>query len=50
MTLAHRIIDADDASCLYSDGHVVLVWMNPATGKSAPLPDSIRAVTHESTS
>ena len=50
MTLAHRIIDANDASCLYSDGHVVMVWMNPATGKSAPLPASIRAIAHESDS
>jgi len=48
MTIAHRIIDADDASCLYSDGHVVMVWMNPTTGKSVALPDSIRAVAHES--
>ena len=50
MTLAHRIIDANDAGCLYSDGHVVMVWMNPATGKSAPLPASIRAIAHESSS
>ena len=48
ITLAHRIIDADHASCLYSDGHVVMVWMNPATGKSAALPASIRAAAHES--
>ena len=43
ITMAHRIIDANDASCLYSDGHVVMVWMNPATGKSAALPASVRA-------
>ena len=48
ITMAHRIIDADDASCLYSDGHVVMVWMNPATGKSTALPDSIRAAAAES--
>jgi acyl-CoA thioester hydrolase len=48
MTLAHRIVDADDASCLYCDGHVVMVWMNPASGKSAPLPASIRAAARES--
>jgi len=50
MTIAHRIVDAADASCLYSDGHVVMVWMNPASGKSAPLPASIRAAAHESAS
>ncbi|MEO6800232.1 MAG: thioesterase family protein [Rhodanobacter sp.] len=43
MTIAHRMVDAGDASCLYSDGHVVMVWMDPATGKSAPLPASVRA-------
>ena len=42
ITLAHRIVDANDANCLYSDGHVVMVWMSPATGKSTALPDSIR--------
>jgi Predicted thioesterase len=42
MTIAHRIVDADDADRLYSDGQVVLVWMNPASGKSVPLPDAIR--------
>ncbi|WP_158886363.1 thioesterase family protein [Rhodanobacter sp. L36] len=42
MTVAHRIVDASDASCLYSDGHVVMVWMNPATGKPVPLPAAIR--------
>jgi acyl-CoA thioester hydrolase len=42
ITLAHRILDADDATRLYSDGNVVLVWMNPTTGKPVALPDSIR--------
>ncbi|OOG60131.1 thioesterase family protein [Rhodanobacter sp. C03] len=43
MTIAHRIVDADDANRLYSDGHVVMVWMNPATGKPVSLPATIRA-------
>ncbi|GAB2542718.1 acyl-CoA thioesterase [Rhodanobacter koreensis] len=42
MTLAHRIVDADDASRLYCDGYVVLVWMNPMTGKPVTLPAAIR--------
>lgn len=42
ITLAHRIVDADDGERLYCDGHVVLVWMNPATGKPVPLPQAIR--------
>jgi len=43
LTVAHRIVDAADPGRLYCDGHVVLVWMNPTTGKSVPLPTSIRA-------
>lgn len=41
--LAHRIVSAGDANCLYCDGHVVMVWVDPATGQPAPLPASIRA-------
>ncbi|KRE89619.1 thioesterase [Frateuria sp. Soil773] len=42
MTIAHRIVDAGDADHLYSDGHVVMVWMNPATGTAVALPEAIR--------
>lgn len=42
ITLAHRIVDAADPACLYSDGDVVLVWMNPESGKAVPLPQAIR--------
>jgi acyl-CoA thioester hydrolase len=42
LTLGHRIVDAADASRLYCDGRVVMVWMNPATGKPVPLPPTIR--------
>jgi len=42
MTVGHRIVDAEDPMRLYSDGHVVMVWMNPATGKPVPLPQAIR--------
>ncbi|MEO7051205.1 MAG: thioesterase family protein [Rhodanobacter sp.] len=49
ITIAHRIVDAADANCLYSDGHVVMVWMNPASGKSATLPDSIRVAAQSAT-
>lgn len=42
ITLAHRIVDAEHADQLYCDGQVVLVWMNPATGKPVPLPQAIR--------
>jgi acyl-CoA thioester hydrolase len=42
MTIGHRIVDAADANRLYSDGHVVMVWMNPDTGTPVPLPQAIR--------
>jgi len=41
-TMSHRIVDADDPSTLYSDGHVVMVWISRATGKSVELPAVIR--------
>lgn len=42
ITISHRIVDAVDAQRIYSDGHVVMVWMNPQTGKPVPLPQAIR--------
>jgi len=43
VTIAHRIVDARDASVLHMDGNVVMVWIDPATGKSTALPEAIRA-------
>jgi len=43
ITIAHRIVDTADGNTLYCDGNVVMVWMDPATGKSVPLPQVIRA-------
>src|SRR5260221_7097427 len=42
-TLGHRILSAKDASVLYCDGHVVMVWFDSRTQKSAPLPECVRA-------
>ena len=42
-TLGHRIGSAKDASVLYADGHVVMVWFDKRSGKSAPLPECVRA-------
>lgn len=42
VTIGHRIVSSEDASVLYSDGNVVVVWMDTQTGHSAPLPDAIR--------
>lgn len=43
VTIGHRIVDKDDDRLLYSDGNVVVVWMDTQTGKSAPLPEAIRS-------
>lgn len=43
ITIAHRIVDASNISVLYMDGNVVMVWIDPVTGKSTPLPEAIRA-------
>lgn len=40
LTLAHRIVD--DAGTLYCDGNVVLVWVDPGTGKPVALPEAVR--------
>lgn len=42
VTIAHRIVAQDDPACVYADGEVVMVWIDPASGKSVPLPDAIR--------
>ena len=42
LTVAHRIVDGKDDDCLYSDGNVVLAWMDPTLGKPVPLPQAIR--------
>jgi acyl-CoA thioester hydrolase len=38
LTLSHRIVDAQRPEQLYSDGRSVMVWTEPATGHSIPLP------------
>ncbi|GAB2570012.1 acyl-CoA thioesterase [Dyella jejuensis] len=42
MTIGHRILEATDQDTLYCDGHIVMVWMDPATGKSVALPPAVR--------
>lgn len=42
VTVGHRIVDLKQPDTLYCDGHTVLVWMDPASGKPVPLPDVIR--------
>lgn len=42
ITLSHRIVDAEEPERLYCDGSVTMVWINPASGKSVPLPLALR--------
>ena len=42
MTIGNRIVARNDASVVYADGNVVMVWVDPATGASVPLPQAIR--------
>ncbi|HJR11936.1 MAG TPA: thioesterase family protein [Rhodanobacteraceae bacterium] len=44
MTLGNRIVDRNDHSCVYADGNVVMVWVDPASGASVPLPEAIRQI------
>ncbi|QDW65977.1 acyl-CoA thioesterase [Luteimonas granuli] len=41
VTLGHRIIGADSAT-LHADGHVVMVWIDRASGRPVPLPEAVR--------
>ncbi|MGH8125914.1 MAG: acyl-CoA thioesterase [Rhodanobacteraceae bacterium] len=43
MTIGNRIVDRNDHACVYADGNVVMVWVDPATGAAVPLPSAIRA-------
>jgi YbgC/YbaW family acyl-CoA thioester hydrolase len=42
LTIGHRIVHADDASVLYADGNVVMVWIDKQRGQPSPLPDAVR--------
>lgn len=42
LIMGHRIRSAQDDALLYADGEVVMVWMDPATGRSTPIPDAVR--------
>lgn len=44
MTIGNHIVDRNDHACVYADGNVVMVWIDPATGASVPLPDAIREI------
>lgn len=38
----YRIVDAADAACCYAEGDALIVWADYASGKSTPLPQTLR--------
>jgi acyl-CoA thioester hydrolase len=43
LTMGHRMLASADSTVLYSDGSVVMVWLDTQTGKSVALPEAVRA-------
>jgi acyl-CoA thioester hydrolase len=43
LTVAFTIAATGDASVVHADGESVLVWVDPANGRSVPLPPVVRA-------
>jgi acyl-CoA thioester hydrolase len=42
ITLREEIVDARDHKRIYADGSVVVVWIDPSSNTSVPLPRAIR--------
>lgn len=42
VTIGHRIGSTDERT-LHAEGHVVLVWIDPRSGRPVPLPPAVRA-------
>lgn len=43
VTLGHHIA-SEDGTVLHADGHVVMVWIDRASGRPTPLPEAVRRV------
>jgi acyl-CoA thioester hydrolase len=43
ITIAFKIAAEIDAATIYADGSSVLVWIDPVSGRSIPLPHAVRA-------
>lgn len=41
LSIGHRIV-SDDGATLYADGHVVMVWIDRASGRPIALPEAVR--------
>ena len=43
VTIGHHIANAD-GTVLHADGHVVMVWIDRATGRPTSLPEAVRRI------
>jgi len=43
VTIGNRIVDRNDTDCVYADGNIVMVWVDPSSGAAVPLPEALRA-------
>lgn len=43
VTLGHRIV-SEDGTVVYADGHVVMVWIDRASGRPTALPEAVRRI------
>jgi len=44
LTIDHHISCASDSAITYADGHSVVVWVSPQSGRPVELPSRVRAV------
>ena len=44
LTQYYDLVDRDNNDLIYAHGEAVVVWIDQQTGKSTPLPDSLRAM------
>ena len=42
VTVGHRIV-SENGGIVYADGHVVMVWIDRASGRPVPLPEVVRS-------
>ncbi len=45
LLLPFSMRDADDSDLLYAEGETTMVWIDPTSGRSVPLPEAIRLAT-----
>ena len=44
LVIEHRLSTLEDPLTLYGEGYCKLVWIDHGSGKSVPLPETVRAL------